>query len=60
MNVRKVQYVIDEDAQGNEVISIFDPSALMKDKNNPDAGHPEKTILDVEKEVKRLENPDNF
>lgn len=60
MNLRKVQYIIEEDSKGNEVISIYDPSALMKDKKNPDAGHPEKTIKDVETEVQRLENPDNF
>ncbi|KAA8734759.1 sodium:proton antiporter [Acinetobacter qingfengensis] len=60
MNVRGVQYIIDEDDQGNEVISIYDPSALINKKNSGGEIRADKTVQEVEKEVKRLEHPDNF
>lgn len=59
MNRKGFQYIVEEDEKGNEVISIYDPSALMQDKK-AGGGRADKTIEEVEQEVKRLEHPDNF
>ena len=58
MNRQGFQYVVGEDALGNETITVYKPEALIDEKaedgvaavHNPERVH----------EVKRLENPDNF
>ncbi|GAA5010199.1 cation:proton antiporter [Acinetobacter puyangensis] len=60
MNVKGFQYVVDEDERGNEIISIYDPTALIKKKKSSDEVRDDKTVQEVEQEVKRLEHPDNF
>lgn len=58
MNRRGFQYIVGEDANGNETITIFQPEMLI-DKKDADGvatvHHPDKV-----QEVKRLENPENF
>ena len=60
LNVRGVQYVVEEDQHGNEVITIYDPTALMHKKKSGGEITSDQTVQEVEQEVKRLENPDNF
>lgn len=55
-----VQYVVEEDSKGNEIISIYDPTALIKKNKNSDEVRDDRTVHEVEEEVKRLEHPDNF
>ena len=58
MNRTGVKYIVGEDAEGHETITIYNPEALV-DKKSADGvtsvHHPEKA-----QEVKRLENPNNF
>lgn len=58
MNRKGFKYLVGEDAYGNEIITIYDPDALV-DKKAADGvaavHHPDKV-----QEVKRLENPENF
>ena len=58
MNRRGFQYIVGEDTNGNETITIFQPEMLI-DKKDADGvatvHHPDKV-----QEVKRLENPENF
>ncbi|MEK5766645.1 sodium:proton antiporter [Acinetobacter schindleri] len=58
MNRKGFQYIIGEDANGNEIITVYKPESLIdeKDEDGVAAVHnPEKVH-----EVKRLESPDNF
>ncbi|MFV5492115.1 sodium:proton antiporter [Acinetobacter sp. ASP199] len=58
MNRKGFQYIIGEDAHGNEIITVYKPESLIdeKDADGVAAVHnPEKV-----QEVKRLESPDNF
>ena len=58
MNRKGVKYIVGEDAEGHETITIYNPEALV-DKKSADGvatvHHPKKA-----QEVKRLENPANF
>lgn len=58
MNRRGFLYIVGEDAQGNETISIYKPEALVDVKT--DDGVATVHRPDKANEVKRLENPDNF
>lgn len=58
MNRTGVQYIVGEDAKGNEIISIYNPEAILDQKSDDGVAtvhHPGKAD-----EVKRLENPTNF
>ncbi len=58
MNRKGIKYIVGEDAQGNEVITIYNPEAILDQKTSDGVAavhHPSKV-----QEVKRLENPDNF
>ena len=58
MNRKGYQYIVGEDANGNETITIYKPELIVDQKtadgiatvHRPDKAH----------EVKHLENPDNF
>ena len=58
MNRTGVKYIVGEDAKGNEIISIYNPEAILDSKSDDGVA----TLHDPNKadEVKRLENPDNF
>lgn len=58
MNRSGVKYIVGEDAQGNEIISIYNPEAILDRKSDDGVTavhHPHKVD-----EVIRLENPENF
>ena len=58
MNRTGVQYLVGEDANGNEIITIYNPEAILDQKTDDGVAavhHPSKV-----QEVKRLENPTNF
>src|SRR5690606_572007 len=58
MNRKGFQYIIGEDTEGNEIITVYKPENLMDEKDEDGVAavyNPEKA-----QEVKRLENPDNF
>lgn len=58
MNRKGFQYVVGEDALGNETITVYKPEALIDEKAEDGVAavhNPERV-----QEVKRLENPDNF
>lgn len=58
MNRKGIKYIVGEDSDGRETITIYNPEALV-DKRADDGvaavHHPSKV-----QEVKRLENPNNF
>jgi|GEM_PF-3402023 len=58
MNRKGIKYIVGEDNEGYETITIYNPEALV-DKKAADGvasvHHPEKA-----QEMKRLENPGNF
>ncbi|MGO3385937.1 MAG: cation:proton antiporter, partial [Acinetobacter guillouiae] len=58
MNRKGIKYIVGEDNEGHETITIYNPEALV-DKKAADGvasvHHPEKA-----QEMKRLENPGNF
>lgn len=60
LNRKGFQYIMDEDEQGNEIISIYDPRVLMQNPKIKGEIRSDKTVEEVEAEVKRLEHPDNF
>lgn len=58
MNRSGVKYIVGEDANGNEIITIYNPEAILDKKSDDGVAavhHPNKVD-----EVKRLENPANF
>ncbi len=58
LNRKGFRYIVGEDCQGNETITIFQPEILIDQKDADGVAtvhHPDKV-----QEVKRLENPDNF
>ncbi|NHB57718.1 cation:proton antiporter [Acinetobacter shaoyimingii] len=58
MNRSGVKYIVGEDANGNEIITIYNPEAILDKKSEDGVAavhHPNKVD-----EVKRLENPANF
>ena len=58
MNRKGVKYIVGEDANGNEIITIYNPEAILDQKSDDGVAavhHPNKV-----EEVKRLENPHNF
>ena len=58
MNRTGVKYIVGEDANGNEIITIYNPEAILDQKSDDGVAavhHPGKV-----EEVKRLENPTNF
>ncbi|MBP6115312.1 MAG: sodium:proton antiporter [Neisseriaceae bacterium] len=65
MNRSGLQYVVTEDADGKEIISVYNPECLH---DEPEAITPEtvaseaieNTPRDVAKKVKQLEDPSNF
>ena len=58
LNRKGFKYIVSEDAQGNEIITIYKPEGLVDVKAEDGVAavyHPEKV-----QEVQRLENPNNF
>ncbi len=58
MNKKGFQYIVGEDASGNETITVYNPDALIDEKAEDGVAvmhNPEKVQV-----VKRLESPDNF
>ncbi|OTG69248.1 sodium:proton antiporter [Acinetobacter sp. ANC 4470] len=58
MNKKGFQYIVGEDANGNETITVYNPDALIDKKADDGVAvmhNPEKVHV-----VKRLESPDNF
>ncbi len=58
MNRRGFKYIVDEDALGKEIITIYNPEILLDQKSDDGVAtvhHPNKRD-----EVRRLENPNNF
>ena len=58
MNRKGYQYLVGEDAYGNEIITVYNPEAVVDQKADDGVAavhHPDKL-----QEVKRLENPENF
>lgn len=58
MNRKGFQYVVGEDVNGNETITVYKPESLIDEKAEDGVAavhNPERV-----QEVKRLENPDNF
>ena len=58
MNKKGFQYIVGEDANGNETITVYNPDDLIDEKAEDGVAvmhNPEKV-----KVVKRLESPDNF
>lgn len=58
MNRKGFQYIVGEDATGNETITIYNPDAFVDVKADDGVAavhNPEKV-----QEVKRLESPGNF
>jgi CPA1 family monovalent cation:H+ antiporter len=58
MNRKGFQYIVGEDANGNETITIYNPDAYVDVKAEDGVAllhNPEKV-----QEVKRLESPENF
>ena len=58
MNRKGFQYIVGEDANGNETITVYNPDALIDEKAEDGVAvmhNPEKVQV-----VKRLESPDNF
>ncbi|WP_445115234.1 cation:proton antiporter domain-containing protein [Acinetobacter sp. WZC-1] len=58
MNRKGFKYIVGEDAQGHETITIYNPEVL-EDKNL-EAGLAASDQAEKSEEVKRLENPNNF
>ena len=58
MNRTGVKYIVGEDANGNEIITIYNPEAILDRKSDDGVA----AVHDPNKvqEVKRLENPANF
>ena len=58
MNRKGVKYIVGEDAEGHETITIYNPEAIINKQSEDGVTavyHPDKA-----QEVKRLENPNNF
>lgn len=58
MNKKGFQYIVGEDAYGNETITVYNPDALIDKKADDGVAvmhNPEKVHA-----VKRMESPDNF
>ncbi|SPL71270.1 cation:proton antiporter [Acinetobacter stercoris] len=58
MNRKGIKYIVGEDANGRETITIYNPEALVDKKADDGVAavhHPDKV-----QEVRRLENPNNF
>lgn len=58
MNRKGFKYIVGEDANGNETITVYQPEEIMDQKTDDGIAavhHPIKA-----QEVKRLESPDNF
>lgn len=61
MNRQGFQYVVGEDEQGNELITVYEPEALVEQIVQSDGeGDMAAAVLEAKEEVQRLENPDNF
>jgi CPA1 family monovalent cation:H+ antiporter len=58
MNRRGFKYIVGEDANGMETITIYNPEVII-DKKSEDGIASVHNPNKIE-EVKRLENPDNF
>jgi len=58
MNRKGYQYIVGEDSDGNEMITVYKPEAIVDQKSADGVAtvhRPDKAV-----EVKRLENPENF
>ena len=58
MNRKGFQYIVGEDVNGQETITVYNPEALIDQKSEDGVAvmhNPEKVHV-----VKRLESPDNF
>ncbi|MFW1857201.1 cation:proton antiporter [Acinetobacter defluvii] len=58
MNRKCVKYIVGEDAEGHETITIYNPEVLVDKKSEDGVASVHRP--DKAQEVKRLENPTNF